>query len=146
MKKSKNIIVISPYVKKERTTCDCPSYVYRFNVLGFYKPSFTQQKYTIELFNDTEFIIEPHATKILPLNVFITTSMPCVCIVYGSPYLYFSGVSCAISQTKTNDEPLTTTLCNLTSKTLTFKPDSLTFYCLILNNNHSHHEEPILKN
>lgn len=86
---------------------------------------------TIIIYNASEFTLEPLERKKIFLNTYVFTSLPGICTLYGDELLSFHGLSYVMNHVKSNDTLLNIDVCNITSKKLSFKEESLMFYCLI---------------
>lgn len=130
-------LIISPVITTTTSSKDCPTKVFRIRLLES-DPSYSNLlsiaggRQTITLRNAHPFSIEASERKQIFLNTFVMTSLPGICIIYGNEHLQLFGLNYIVNQTKTNDQPLSITVCNITDKKLTFKENSIDFYCLIL--------------
>jgi hypothetical protein len=121
-----------PFIEQKPTrySCDCGTIVYKVKMYGSAK-QFTGNK-TFDLYNNASLTLVPNESKQLFFNTTICTSIPGVAILYGDPLLYIQGISYKINVIQTNDSYLNIHIFNKTSMNLTFKENSLHFYCTIV--------------
>lgn len=128
--------IIIPRVqrKKSKTSCDCLSHLYRVKLLGFYnelqRPCPPGPTFTVT--NPTNLIVKPHQSKELNFNIFVTTSLPGYCLLFGPDQLYWQGLTYMIHPIKTNDQPLKVTIFNQRDHELIFEKDHLQFSCKVI--------------
>ena len=113
-------------VKKTRTSCDCPSTVFLICNIEHLKKHMKGIK-TLDLFNSHSFILQPLQIKIIFFNNTLITSLPAVCLLYGSQYLYKKGISYKINLIKTNDNYLNIIIWNHTKQPINVNKNELHF-------------------
>jgi len=118
------------YKTTNRTSCDCPTQVFKIKYLGVFPQTF---KRTIEFSNNYKCTIKPGQYQQIYFNILVQTSLPGFCIVYGDEHLlYPKGLSYVITQVKTNDIFLYITIKNNNQFSFTIEEDTLSFYCTVV--------------
>jgi hypothetical protein len=124
-------ITIPVYKKtSQRTSCDCPARYYHIKCLCF--PFYKTLKDNFELLNPDDINLQPFQYYEIDFNMFVKTSLPGYCIIYGTDWLYLKGLIFYIRPVRTNDEPLKVCVYNPKNEHLVFKKKSMIFYCKIV--------------
>jgi len=130
-----SISILPPLVvKKPRTSCDCPStvFVIKENNSDQIKERIYKGNKTLYLTNTMSLTLKPKEIKTIYFCSSITTSLPAICIMFGSEFLYKQGISYKINHVRSNDVYPHINICNHTTKTIQIAQKQLTFMCTII--------------
>jgi hypothetical protein len=130
-----SIITIPPPVisklPENYTEVDCPPPILKVHILGNYnKTNFNDT--IINLFNTTTYTIPAFSFQTIYFNNLILTSLPAICCLYGSKYIFKLGLSHTPKLFQTNDCHPNITLYNFTTSTVVLPPNSIQVICNII--------------
>lgn len=112
---------------KTKTSTDCPTIILKLKYVG--KQPWNNHSPIITITNAKSFNLAPYQCLKMSFPIMVLSSLPAKTIVYASELVYRLGLHTLESIIPTNDMPLYITVYNPTSSSLTFKKDSLQFYC-----------------
>lgn len=131
MKKSTIKIPVTRLTKKPKVTCDCPTKVFQIKSWASTDNSMTGIK-SLDLFNSRTITLKPKETRNIIFEKTIITSLPAICILYGSQFLYKLGISYEINVIQTNDTYANIFLHNHTRKIIHLPPNHLHVICSVV--------------
>lgn len=125
------IDVPPPIIIKAKTFHDCPTTLLKIKYVG--KPTMHTDIYatspTITTTNTNSFSIAPYKWDKLTFPIIVLSSLPAITIVHASELVYRLGLHSLTTIIPTNNTFLYITIYNPTTEPITFKKDSLPFYC-----------------
>lgn len=124
--------------KTNKTSCDCPSPVYFVkyykydHYVNHFQEALSKGDTLLYLTNIYSFTLQSKESKTVYFNNIIKTSLPTICILNGSQYLYKQGISHKISVLKANDSYLYIQLYNHTGHPMYVAENTLSITCNIV--------------
>lgn len=113
------------------TEWDCPPPIFKVHILGDYnKTNFIDT--IVTLFNTKTYTIPASSFQTIYFNNSIITSLPAICYLYCSKYLFKMGLSHSPKLIQTNDCQPNITLHNFTSSKIVLPPNSIQVICNII--------------
>lgn len=127
-----DITVPRPVCMKQPTNFSCvdsPKPVLRIRYECILTVPHSSNTPLISLTNENSFTVPSCNFATIYFNVFVTTSLPAVTLIYGNDFLFRQSLTCVINPIPSNDTLLNVTVYNHKPTAVTFAKETLQFTC-----------------